>query len=344
MIHFMKSLHFTLVGMFCLTAIIGCKPAATPDQPGQEQKPAVENVKLIEASYYGHDYIKVAGSQVEVDFHFATGTLSAGSNGKLRGTGCHIALFVVSDSVDNTFFPTEGEYTISDSYAAGTLIMGYDKYAELGYPGQTYDGCVLEYYENGKLTETRCITSGKAIIKGDASNASISMSFNDSCSFEFSGRINIRNSAKPEGEGYRGYEPETPTSFDITGTAILNQGNDVGSTDALFTLRVCDTVAGGSGYEADFVCYTRTDGSYGLYECAANTSDVSAGKFAYSAGADGDNLSFSFCCKRGSDEMISSSDPVYFLTGGSITITEQQVTGTVTSYFGSTIKITGFFR
>lgn len=337
-----KSLRFVIAGLCCLALLAGCNPKNQTDDPSEKEH-EVEKVKFMEASYYGHDFISVAGSQVEVDFHFATGSLSVDNNGSLKGTGYHIAMVCITDAVDKDLFPKEGEYMISDSYAAGTLVMGYDKFAAMGYPGQAYDGCVLEYYENGKLKETTCITSGKAVIKGSASNTSISMSFNDSCRYEFSGSVSIHNSAKVEGVGYSGVEPETPTTFDIIGTAILNQGSEVGATDALFTLRVCDTVAEGSGYEADFVCYTRNDGTFGIYNCAANTSDISAGTFAYSAGADGDNMSYSFCCKRKPDGMISN-DPIYFLTGGSITISEQQVSGTVISYFGSTIHISGVFK
>lgn len=314
-----------------------------PSSHHQAPKSVVtDTLHVIEADYYGQDYLEVTGSQVEVDFYFGTGNVSLDEEFNPTGTGYLLLMYVIAPSVNSALFPAAGNYVVSSTYDPNTIVQGYDVYASIGYPGYGYDGTLLYTIEDGSVVSIEPVASGSATIAGTESNANMTMNFvTDSgtvAEFTFSGDVMVYDLTEQPEDAYS-VEPIIPQTVTINSNRIETE-----VYDGFFYLDVYDAT---SGYVANMVCYTPSNGSiYGTYTVGADPSDETPGTILYSAGYEGYELYMSFVTGYDDEGYVDLDHyNVFFITDGTLTLSQSDgyinVQGTLGSYFGSTINITG---
>ena len=170
------------------------RTALQPQQNAGTKHITSTTVSLVEADYYGQDYLEPVGSEVEVDFYFATDGLTLNENFEPVGSGSLLALYTIAPSVDANLFPATGTYSVSDSFEPGTVILGMSS-------AWGYDGTLLYTVVNDVIESVELVDAGSVVIAGDAVNATISMNLSthegSTLDFVYNGTVNVVDMTEP---------------------------------------------------------------------------------------------------------------------------------------------------
>lgn len=290
------------------------------------------SVNLLEAGYYAQDYLEVSGTQVEVDLYFCTEGISLDEEGYIQGSGQYMQVYVITPSVDENLLPEAGTYTVSDTYAANTLVAGNDPYADI-FPGFATDGTLIytvdeEVEENNTM---EFITGGTMTIAYGEEGTTMTMNLTtenaNSINWIYSGPIEVGNYAADPEDAFSDYEPTEPTTLTIAGTPVIDVTPD------LLTISVTDPATSQSFMT---ICYTSNSQVNGTYTVSDSEEP---GTMPISAGCDGYSVYYPIVATVDADGYISANDPIYFVASGSITIADNGITGTLTSHYGTTITL-----
>lgn len=292
-------------------------------------------VSLAEADYYGQDYLEPVGSEVEVDFYFVTDGLTLNEYFEPVGSGLLLALYTIAPSVDANLFPATGTYAVSDSFEPGTVILGMSS-------AWGYDGSLLYTVVNDVIESVELVDAGSVVIAGNAANATITMNLStqegSSLDFVFGGAVDVVDMTEQEEDAYA-LEPIIPKNVTITSNRIETE-----VYDDFFYLDIYDA---STGYVANLLCNkSSSDPILGTYTVGSDPSDNAPGTIRYSAGVEGYNFYMSFVTGYDADGYVDLDHyDVFFITDGSLTLSQSgdyvNVQGTLGSYFGSTINISG---
>lgn len=332
----MKKLAFFLSALMLVFAVsCGPKPGTEPDQPDQPDQPQKEEVNaaatLAGATYYGSEYMPQGSTAEEVDMWFMSDGLYINEDGYIDGDGYYVTVYFYGNVDATTLMPAAGTYTVNDTYAANTILAGYDPYADV-MPGYMTDGCLVQKVADGQLEATYFITSGSATISGDATNATIAMDFTAEEGhfvFNFSGAVEVNDYRTMP---YADYEDATPTTATVSCAATIEP---VDGFEGAAYVTAEDAATG--LYFSSVVFYD--EAVEGSYVCGENAEDQSVGTFMYSAGVSNGSVYPTFLAYITSDGYLDPEQPMFFIVDGTMTITADQVTGTLTSFFGSTITL-----
>lgn len=332
----MKKLAFFLSALMLVFAV-SCGPTPTPTpEPDPDPDPQKEEVNaaaaLAGATYYGNAYMPEGSTAEEVDMWFMSDGLYINEDGYIDGDGYYVTVYFFGNVDATTLMPAAGTYTVNDTYAANTILAGNDPYADV-MPGYMTEGCLVQKVADGQLEATYLITSGSATISGDATNATIAMDFTAEEGhfvFNFSGAVKVNDYRTLP---YADYEDATPTTVNFAGSAEVAP---VPNYEGIASVSGTDATTG--MYFSTYVFYD--EAVEGSYVCGEDGEDESVGTFMYSAGVSNGSVSptfFAFLTEDG--QYLDPEQSMYFIVDGTMTITADQVTGTFTSFFGSTITL-----
>lgn len=303
-----------------------------PDDPDNPDTTTVLQANLIEATCYGDRFV---ANTNEVDFAFTTDNLVLDANGYPSGTGYYIAVVSFATSLNQNLFPNAGTYNMSTTATAMTIQPGVTD-------GQYYDGCRLVHVTNGTLDgDWTLFNVGQMVIAGDENSATFDLDFtaDDNTRYQFhcvQSNITVADQRQSSGGGGGGsavefqYEPTTPTTINLTASsATINT-----TANGYFFLDMPNS--DGSGYTLMAACFNQSNGStWGTFTVSG---DGSAATILASDGVSGGQISYSFYASV-SGSQISVANGIYFLAGGSLNISQNSITGTLTTYYGSTINV-----
>lgn len=263
---------------------------------------------------------------------FATSGVTYTSSGDLNGNGKLIYVIFFSSSVNSsTFFPLTGSYYVSDNYGTAWDIYG----GSGDFNGSMYGSWVYTV-SNGSIVSGTTITKGSMSISGNASKATVTIDLKEGFTYTYNGPISVSD-GRPDPDDAYVYEPTTRTTLNLS------------SSNATITDYM-------SGFGFAFLDFTATNGMYGgiylnvsnnlyrNYAVGTGPNDYSEGTVLYSAGSDEDGLYYSLFCSLDNTGYVITENPVYFVTGGYITVTSTgsnkfSAFGSFTTYFGSTINV-----
>lgn len=323
----MKKIIFSLLS---LALFFACGPVNPP-----ESEKELDKMTLLAAHYFAQDGMRgIDGDQVEVDIMFRYEDEN--------GTGYALKVKFVTDKVDRYFMPSSGKYPLDSTLDAMTIIAGYDDYIGTEYEGMSVQGSLYFPIKNGELDGTYdFIKGGYANISGDCENARIEMHFTTLEGYEadcvYEGILPIEDNSKKEEERYT-YEPTETSEINFTANSCTlsyaPEDNNV------FYLIFKES---GSDRRIKLGCTRQADNSItGTFTVGDTPKDNDPGTIQHSYGIENYICYLSFLATYAGDS-IDSSESVYFITGGSMTVSQDgdiySVSGTFTTYWGSTINL-----
>lgn len=323
--------EYTYVGPISLT------DRRTSSDPDPDPDPDDKNQKVSFLSDFS-EYFGAPGDYDGLNAHglrycFTTSGVTYTSSGDLNGNGKLIDVIFFSSSVNSsTFFPLTGTYNVSDNYGTAWNIYG----GSGDFNGAMYGSWVYTV-SNGSIVSGTTITKGSMSISGNASKATVTIDLKEGFTYTYNGPISVSD-GRPDPDDAYVNEPTTRNTLNLS------------SSNATITDYM-------SGLGFAFLDFTATNGMYGgiylnvsnnlyrNYAVGTGPNDYSEGTVLYSAGCDEDGyLSYSLFCSLDNDGYVSINDPVYYVTGGYITVTSTgsnkfSAFGSFTTYFGSTINV-----
>lgn len=300
-------------------------------KPKEPEAPAADSY-VYSNVYYGDTYTNGAASE-EIDYILLTDSVEVDADGYPMGTG--YAIWVVSypaSAVNENFFPGAGTYTMSEDVKPGGLLPGVDIYADYGMPGYAFDGCYVREITDGEMGEAILMTEGTMTIEGteDATVIKVNFKDEDGKDYVFTTHPAAFESVdgRPEPVNQWEGEPETATTVDAPATSA-----EITTTDGAFKMVVYCS----DGYQLKAYGFL-TEDSIPYFGTFSVSDTEAAGTLLASEGYDGESLYYTFYGLV-TENGIDISSPIYYMEGGSVTISAEGVTGSLTSHFGSTINI-----
>lgn len=326
----MKKIIYTLLS---LALLVACGPVTPPVGPDPENDSTLDNMSLLAAHYFAQDGMRgIDGDQVEVDMMFRFEDQN--------GNGYALKVKYVTDKVDKYFMPSAGKYPLDSTLDAMTIIAGYDDYIGTEYEGMSVQGSLFFPIRNGELDGSYdFIKDGYALISGDTNHARIEMHFKTPDGYEanclYDGALYIEDNSKKEVDRYT-KEPTETSEINFTGESCK-----ISYEDNVFYLTLTEA---GSDRQLRLGCTRQADNSItGSFTVGSTPTDNAPGTIQHSYGIENYICYLSFLGTFAGDS-IDPSYGVYFITGGSMTISQNDntysLTGSFTTYWGSTIILT----
>ncbi|MCQ2329822.1 MAG: hypothetical protein MJZ93_04625 [Paludibacteraceae bacterium] len=337
----MKKLLAIFAAMLLLVA---CKTTVKePETPGKtpengEEYIFIDESSFLAAQYWGQDAMSgIEGDQVEVDMQFKYVAQD--------GSGFAAKVKFVTESVDEKFFPKPGTYALDSTLDAGTLIYGYDPLEGTADEGSYIQGSLIFDIQDGALVSYDFVTGGYAEVKGSADAAEITFHLisrrGDVLNFVYKGALVIQDYEKKEADRYT-QEPQTPTEINITSNECLVE-NYADEPD-VFSLLLIDSED--TERIVKVMCNKVNSGTMiGSYTVSETVSDFGPGTVRHSYGLYNNECYPSFMAYY-AGEAIYGYREIYFITGGSMSITEGitedeiKVDGQFTTYYGTKLNVT----
>ena len=188
----MKKILPFLIALLILASCTS-KPVDPVDPPAPEEDTTVvlyDTLTLDYAHYMGDDYLpsEYAGNH-EVDFVFL-GKGVRKENNLYKGDGTFYQVYLVTDSVDNQLMVRPGCYIVKDTSEPMSAIAGFE-------PDGAYDGTLVFWIENNRVSAYSKIIQGQVDVKGDSDDAEFTMIFTDEDDVEwrlyYKGSINVED-------------------------------------------------------------------------------------------------------------------------------------------------------
>lgn len=303
-----------MFALLCAVAVLASSCGG--NEPGGKTDPKAAPAKLQNALYQG----KLQSGEALVYFVFTTGDVDLSGEAP-TGNGLYFQVGIIASSVNNALFPAAGEYTIGDEATAGTA------YAQ---------ACQYVNFEDGASAGQGTFASGKFTIAGDEKNATFTIDFitdEGDTAYYTCKASNVRMN---EGN-YSPYELNQATTIALNASSA-----SIETVNGGFYL---DVVNGdGTGYTLSAVGYNNSSETpyFGTFNVGVNYEDETPGTLWSSAGVvttqQGASIYPTYYAVVSADG-ISAQDPIYFVTGGSLTISATGVSGRLTTFYGSTINV-----
>lgn len=278
------------------------------------------------ATYYGDMYTE--STENEVDYTFLSEGIEVENGQLVGGTGYCLNVVSYATSADENRFPNTGTYTMSETEQLNGLMPGTDF-------GSGIDGCFIRKIQDGAFTDDDPIffVSGTMQLSGTMSSATFTMNFkgDDGKDYTFAAN-NQQVSIYDAIEGaFADYETVKGQTYNLTGTSCtVAPGNGAFNFELNFD----------DGYTLFGRCINGTDTI--PYIGTFTVGDGSAGQpntmFA-SSGVSNGSVYYSFAGKITADGYIGTDEPIFFIQGGSLTIAEGGINGTLTTHYNNTLNI-----
>lgn len=265
-------------------------------------------------------------------YTFTTPGVTVDSEGYAHGDGEVFQIVFFASSVNSsTFFPSTGTYSVSSSQSSWTVLAGYNSNGSV-------KGSAVYTFVNGNRTNKAPVTSGSMSISGNANSSTVSLKNinNNGHTYTYNGAIKVSDD-RPKPEDNYQYEPKTRTTIYITSSnadlvdyrpEYINANIQFSATNGMF----------------GHIYLYPGDNLYRYYTVGKDPDDTSDGTILYSAGSDDNSVYATFFGTMDADGYIVLDDGVYFVVGGSMTISNTgnnrySATGTFSTYYGSTINL-----
>lgn len=284
-------------------------------------------MNFYSATYYGDMYTESTENEVDYIFLSDGVEVDPATGNLLGGTG--YALWVVSyaTSADENRFPNTGTYTMSETEQLNGLLPGVD----FGYG---MDGCYIKKIQDGTFTDDDPIlfVSGTMELSGSMNNATFTMNFkgDDGKDYTFAAN-NQQVSIYDAIEGAFVYETAKGQTYNLTGTACTVAPGE-GAFNFQMTFDDGNILFGRCTNGTDSIPYI---GTFTVGDGSASQPNT---MFA-SSGVSGGSVYYSFVGKMTADGYIDTESPLFFIQGGSLTIAEDGINGTLTTHYNNTLNI-----
>lgn len=265
-------------------------------------------------------------------YTFTTQSATVDSEGYVHGDGEIFQIIFFASSVNSsTFFPSTGTYSVSSSQSSWTVLAGYNSNGSV-------EGSAVYTIVNGNITNKAPVTSGSMSISGNANSSTVSLKNinKDGHTYTYNGAIKVSDDRPKPEDNYK-YEPKTRTTINITSSSADLVDYRPEYIDAVIQF------TGTNGMFGHIYLYPG-DNLYRYYTVGKDPDDTRDGTIQYSSGCYDNSVYATFFGFKDEQGYIVIDDGIYFVVGGSMTISKSgnnrySAAGTLTTYYGSTISV-----
>ncbi len=256
------------------------------------------------------------------------GVTGGNNDGSIAGNGTYIQFYLLFNETANITAGTYPVEAFEGQFNAGTAVAGTN-----GTYGPI--GCAVLTVANGQVADYNLINGGTVTVAGSGNNwtinANVTCADGTEASASYNGNISFIDQKPNPDDAYELEDPTVVTeNFTFTSASATKYAAENGVHFVSFELEsATNTLAAGL-----FIAEGATSlvGTYQVSESgAAGTCLASTG------GDEAGNVYYTFL---GTLVDGALNAPIWFITGGSITITAEGATCNLTSYFGSTLTAT----